>query len=641
MKTKITRSMAIVPLVLFAALTAVDVLVWRGQVKHENDILARHTQDVAYQSSRRLEIFLESHAMVAELFAARWVDHEGGDHSKRRFEEFGRLLIQEVSGIGSVLLVEGEGRRPWSVPEQAVIPDVIREASRKTLATSGIVVSRPFLSATRRPLFLVSLPLEDEERSLGRMIVVFDAGSLIDECFETSIRSEFDFVVEDGDTILYRHGAADGLDASRESRIHATRPVPVVNRTWRFTVMLRKEESSSSRWPASLSVLLLGLLLSAAISMLVLVLMRRIELFRTARDTALREIAERERTQSALDTSRGRYRSVFESATDGLIILDETGNTIEANPAACTMHGYEPGDLNGMSVEILLDPSSRRGYEEFKRQIEEHGSVHLESLNRRRDGSRLEVEVRGTDFRFGGEPRVLAVLSDVSAHKRAEERLAQLSRKVLVAQEEERQRLSRDLHDELGQLLTAQRLELDWLEKRMVSADGSAGEEFERAQKLVEESAMELRRICQGLRPPLLDDLGVEPAVRLLAEDFEERTTMRVDLAVQMLRDPVEVSRVVSLCVYRVLQESLTNISRHSGARNVEISLQCTSSELMLSVYDDGRGFMMDGGWEAGGSGITGMHERAHLVGGTIEVRSRPSEGTRIVLRVPLEEETP
>jgi signal transduction histidine kinase len=236
---------------------------------------------------------------------------------------------------------------------------------------------------------------------------------------------------------------------------------------------------------------------------------------------------------------------------------------------------------------------------------------------------------------------VLAVLTDVSARKQAEEKLALLSRKILIAQEEERARLSRDLHDELGQLLTAQRLELDWLQKRMKPVELEDPLGFENAVKLVEDATGELRRICRGLRPPLLDDLGIEPAVGLLVQEFEERTGIVTDLDVRLEDDLEGLTRELALCIYRILQESLTNVSRHSGARNVSITLAYSARSLLLSVYDDGSGFETEQASVARGSGITGMQERARLVGGSVEVRSAPDKGTRVVFRVPGEEQGP
>jgi signal transduction histidine kinase len=205
---------------------------------------------------------------------------------------------------------------------------------------------------------------------------------------------------------------------------------------------------------------------------------------------------------------------------------------------------------------------------------------------------------------------------------------------VLRAVEEERARLSRELHDELGGLLAALRVELDLAEKRAARDPAGPAASLGDAVGLVERAAAELRRVCDGLYPSALDDLGLEPAVRALVREFSGRTGIEVRLEV----GPAEglVSKDAALCAYRVLQESLTNVSRHSGAREVGISLAAGATVLALSVRDDGRGFDAGGEARGEGAGLAGMRRRAELANGTIEILSRPSEGTRIELRIPL-----
>jgi len=232
-----------------------------------------------------------------------------------------------------------------------------------------------------------------------------------------------------------------------------------------------------------------------------------------------------------------------------------------------------------------------------------------------------------------------ALRASEAQRRQAMRQRALLSRRILAAQEEERARVSRDLHDGLGQLLTALRLDLDWLAKQPSGAPPALGE----AASLVDRAARELRDICRGLRPPLLDDLGLEPAVRQLVEEFEERAAVPVDLEVLVEDDQTPVPPDVALCAYRVLQEALTNVGRHSGARKVGASLAVDQEDLVLTVQDDGSGF--DVSVPPAGFGIAGMRERAEFLGGTIDLHASPGQGTQVVLRVPLAtqsaEETP
>ena len=403
-----------------------------------------------------------------------------------------------------------------------------------------------------------------------------------------------------------------------------------------LTFWFWRHQAAAASWRADLSVPVLGVLLSVGLSCLIYLVFRRMEIYREAHDQALIEFKKKEQAQTALRESEARYRSVFDSATEGLLVLDSEGRIVEANPAACKMHGFKQKGLLDRAAVDLLAPGHEHLLEDFNRKVQEAGSAHLELVNRRQDGSPLELEVRGTAMDLGGSPHVLAILTDMSELHQALLRHTQLARKVLMAQEEERARVSRDLHDELGQILTALRLELSWLHKKAGAASADVSEAFGGAVEMVEKAAEELRRICKGLRPPLLDDLGLEPALRLLVEDFEEWTGLTFDYMVQMDEGAWSVPPEVALCTYRILQESLNNITRHSRAQHVNITITDVNGDLVLSVYDDGLGFDIMDRDARKGSGIAGMRERAYLVSGTLDIRSEPHQGTRVILRVPV-----
>jgi signal transduction histidine kinase len=298
------------------------------------------------------------------------------------------------------------------------------------------------------------------------------------------------------------------------------------------------------------------------------------------------------------------------------------------------MHGYPEGGLDGRSVRELIAPERQGQLDDFMRELEQSPSISLESVDVRSDGSRLDVEVRGSRFMHGGRPALLAVVRDLTGRRMAMEQLAMLSSKVLVAQEEERARLSRDLHDGLGQTLTALRFELDWLAKKA----GQSAElpSFEQATGLLQTSAQELRRICRGLRPSMLDDLGLESAARQLVEEFEEHSAITAELVVAMDEEAPPIESDKALCAYRVLQEALTNVNRHSKATSVRVELVADRTELRISVEDDGKGFEASNGKRLTHLGIAGMRERSKLAHGTLELHSEVGKGTRVVLRVPL-----
>ena len=336
----------------------------------------------------------------------------------------------------------------------------------------------------------------------------------------------------------------------------------------------------------------------------------------------------------ALAAAEARYRGVFMAASDGFIVMNEVDLIVDANPAACSMHGYPAGALVGEAYTRLIAEGCGHIYEEVKSQSRVEDVLRIDSIHRRLDGSRFDVEVRACRFREFEQERVLVSLTDRSLHNRNLRHMAQLSQKILRAQEEERRRVSMELHDELGQLLTAAQLELGLVSHERSVRGSPVDRAAEQTMRLVERAATELRRICRGLRPPVLDDLGLEPALSQLVGEFATRTRTAPRLHVDLDECDRSMPKETALCVYRVVQESLNNVSRHALAASVLVSLERIDDCLVLTVTDDGQGFDAEAVLE--GCGLAGMRERGNLVGGRLTVRSRPGEGTRVALHVPL-----
>lgn len=204
------------------------------------------------------------------------------------------------------------------------------------------------------------------------------------------------------------------------------------------------------------------------------------------------------------------------------------------------------------------------------------------------------------------------------------------ARRALAAQEEERRRVARELHDELGQVLTGVLLLMD--EASKASAD-RAGEALEEGREAARASIEEVRRIVRDLRPEVLDDLGLASALVAMATGFERRTGIRVER--QMPVELPDLSAEQSLVLYRVTQEALTNIARHAYARSAHLLVERADGHVRVVVRDDGRGF--DGPPPDDG-GIRGMRERALLVRGTVDVVSTPGRGTQVVMSIPVRE---
>jgi signal transduction histidine kinase len=219
-----------------------------------------------------------------------------------------------------------------------------------------------------------------------------------------------------------------------------------------------------------------------------------------------------------------------------------------------------------------------------------------------------------------------------TATKQAEKQLRQLSQQLVSSQEQERKSLSRELHDEIGQLLTALRMELGNLERSRAAAGGEADTHLEQAKKLAETTLKTTRDIAMGLRPAMLDLLGLGPALEWQTREYSRRykTPIQLDVAGD-LRDLPDPHRTY---LYRIVQEGLTNCARHAQAKNIRVSLTDANGQLAVTVEDDGVGFDQHGG-VAYGLGLLGITERVRELCGKIAIQSEPGKGTRLEVMLP------
>jgi PAS domain S-box-containing protein len=353
---------------------------------------------------------------------------------------------------------------------------------------------------------------------------------------------------------------------------------------------------------------------------------------------------ERRRADAALRESEERYRLLVE-ASPYAIVLHQDGMLLMANPAAVAMLGAEDeAQLVGRPVATLLHPDEARlATERTKRLLAgELGIYPVEVRYCRLDGSIVPVEASSALLSYRGRPASQTIALDISQRKKAEAALREsnrqlqtLSRRVLEAQETERRRLARELHDELGQSLTSLKISIQSQQRFGHTLTQDTLSEYVAK---VDGALQETRRLALALRPSVLDDLGLVPALRWMSEQTAARSDMVVNfrpaLAVQM-----RLAADVETACFRIAQEALTNITRYAQARNVEVALDREEDQLVLTVRDNGVGFDLEAARAravAGGSlGVLGMQERAMLIGGTLDIRTRPGEGCTVQMRCP------
>lgn len=349
-----------------------------------------------------------------------------------------------------------------------------------------------------------------------------------------------------------------------------------------------------------------------------------------------RLVEELKGTRAALMESEARYRRLVDNAPEAIFRWRLGAGMEYISPSITRITGYTPEE---MAVDqALCFRLGAVGAEDVKRDFVPipGGSVSGRREVRfiRKDGSEAFLEVRSMPVKDaeGYVTALEGIVIDITRIKNTEESLRSLSRMIITLQEEERDRLSRDLHDQLGQQLAGLAFQVEGL--RTAKGD-SSGKYLGTMEEIVVDMGRQIRRICKGLRPSILDNLGLAQAVETLAAEFREGSGRRVDLKIESPEaEDGSLAPGVAIHVYRILQEALTNVARHSGARRVEIIFRRDEKTLLLEIRDDGNGFQPGAAGGVAGFGLTGMKERAAMCGGRLEVKSEPGRGARVTLEI-------
>lgn len=282
--------------------------------------------------------------------------------------------------------------------------------------------------------------------------------------------------------------------------------------------------------------------------------------------------------------------------------------------------------------DIFPDDVAGRFREHDLTVLKNNRSIQVEEIIPQSDGMHTYLSVKFPVYDETGNPRgVCGIATDITQVKKVQDQLRRLSGNIMANQEKERSAIARELHDELGQVLTALRMEAVWLQERLKRIEPKGAERARSMGSLIDKTIDDVRSLAFRLRPGVLDDLGLVDALELYTTDFEKRT------GIPCLFDHSNVPEtgdVLATAAYRIAQEALTNVARHARASHVEVQLVGADGLLTLVVADDGRGFDVDQLDETEGLGLAGMRERAMLAGGGLDIRSNAGKGTRIRFRV-------
>ena len=397
--------------------------------------------------------------------------------------------------------------------------------------------------------------------------------------------------------------------------------------------------------------------------------------------------AELQKTRDELEVSLEKITDLYDFAPVGYFSIDESGVILEANLKSAALLGMERAGLVNRSVLYLMSPESRPVFLAFlKRACNGTKDQECEALLLKKGGGSFLAGFRATSAvgPVGARRWCRVAFGDVTDRKKAEEaqrrleemantnlglnreivrrqtvehtlkkseqrqsllvkqsrhmqgQLRHLSHQILQAQEEERMRISRDLHDEIAQTLVGINVQLAALTKEAAGGPKGLQQKIARAQKMVEKSVEKVHQFARKLRPALLDDLGLIPALHAFMKGFTKRTGVHTSLTAIAAAERLDAAKRTVL--FRVAQEALTNVARHAQASRVEVTIQKLPEGICMKIMDDGKSFQVDRVLHGKGRkhlGLLGMRERLEMIGGSFAVESAAGKGTTIVAQIP------
>jgi PAS domain S-box-containing protein len=341
-----------------------------------------------------------------------------------------------------------------------------------------------------------------------------------------------------------------------------------------------------------------------------------------------------------LSLSEVKYRRLFELASDAIFVTDLSGKLIEVNRASAELMGDTIEEVLGTDVRQYLSPDEL----ETARQVRKHlllgqpFSQPYEQKLIRNDKTEVILMLSSNLVRHGDEPPVFEhVARNVTKERRMQDNLRHYVQQITRIQEEERNRIARDLHDETAQALYALTRQLDNFIRSSTNLPGETTTFLKGLVEQIKTVSQEVRRFSQDLRPPLLDDLGLLSTIRWLTADMEHRTHIVIKLTVSGTER--RLAPHVELAIFRIIQEALRNVEKHASATQIEVNVEYAAEKINISIIDNGKGFKLAGEVidlpREGRLGLMGMKERVDLLGGKIAIASEANQGTTVLIELP------
>jgi PAS domain S-box-containing protein len=362
----------------------------------------------------------------------------------------------------------------------------------------------------------------------------------------------------------------------------------------------------------------------------------------------LQDITERKKTEEILRISEEQRRLIMNAALDAIVTIDVKDSITFWNPQAEKIFGWKENEIKGKLLsETIIPIKYRERHEQGMKHYLKTGEgpvlnklIEITALHR--DGMEFPIELSIIPVEQGNEKSFCAFIRDISGRKKAEEKLRQsheelrqLTSHLQNIREEERASMAREVHDELGQQITCIKMDVSWLLKRIKTEDVQEQEKIKAIPELLDHTSRTVRKIATELRPSILDDFGLIEALGWQSGEFEKRSGISIEFRSTV--PDITIGRTIATPLFRIYQESLTNVARHAAATKIIVTIELRDDQLILTIADNGKGFDVTGISHKKTLGLLGMRERTLMIGGKYEIASMPGKGTTIIVIVPLQ----
>jgi PAS domain S-box-containing protein len=436
--------------------------------------------------------------------------------------------------------------------------------------------------------------------------------------------------------VLGEEGIVRGRDYRGVPVLAATRAIP--NSPWYLTAKIDIAEVNAPlrRWLYLIPILTLAMMAAAGLGVALIWRNRDVQLYRQQYESEL------ERRALSL-----RYEYLTKYANDIILVIDKDGKIIEANDSAADSYGYSRDELFGLHLWDLFADSSHPMTGSEQMEEDARDGLRFEGINRRKDGTTFPAEISASLVEMGDKSIYQYIIRDITERKlkekilqESEQQLRFFSSQLMIVQENERRRISKELHDELGPALLILKFQLSSIGARLPKNIKSLKNEFETLPHYLDDIIESVRRLSWDLNPTVLEQFGLATAVKNLLEDFGKHYTIQweppqVEAINDLFSPPSQTN------IYRIFQEALTNIGRHAQATHISVGIEKRNGYVTFTIEDNGRGFdpqaVMNRSDRQRGIGLAAMQERALMAGGRLEIKSRPGNGTHLALTIPLE----